>query len=101
MLMARRETGADGAALRDRDRFFDEELLRELRRILRTLRREDGIFVSDRKVVKLYRLLRTRAWIVHGGRVERDDLSLLCHVGNTREELDVLEEKVPRLLGLS
>jgi MoxR-like ATPase len=50
--------------------------------------------------VKLYRLIRTRAWILHGGAVERDDLRLLSYLGDTREEVDLLEEKVPKLLGL-
>jgi MoxR-like ATPase len=92
MLMARGD---------DRERYFRSELLGELRRVIRTLVREDEVFVSDRKVVKLYRLLRTRAWVLHGGAVEREDLSLLSYLGETREEIDLLEEKVPRLLGLS
>jgi MoxR-like ATPase len=99
--MTRRETNAEGQVLRDRDLFFREELLRELRRLLKTLVREDNIFISDRKVIKLYRLLRTRAWIFHGGAVERQDLQLMAYLGETREEVDLLEEKVPKLLGLS
>ena len=94
LLMARREP-------RDRELFFREEVMREFRRVIRTLVREDDVFDSDRKLVKLYRLLRTRAWIVHGGAVEREDLQLLAYLGETREEIDLLEEKVPRLLGLS
>lgn len=101
LLMSRAEAGADGAIERDRHRFFDEELLRELRRLLLTLTREDGVTVSDRKLVKLYRLLRTRAWLLHGGRVTRDDFVMLGQLGDTVEELEVLTEKVPRLLGLS
>jgi len=85
---------------RDREVFFREEVMREFRRVIRTLVREDEVFVSDRKLIKLYRLLRTRAWIVHGGAVEREDLQLLSYLGETREEIDLLEEKVPRLLGL-
>ncbi|MGE0547083.1 MAG: AAA family ATPase [Kofleriaceae bacterium] len=100
-VLARRATAADGKELRDRDVYFSDELLRELRRVIKTLVREDGVFVSDRKVVKLYRLLRTNAWIVHGGAVERSDLRLLAYLGETRDEIDLLEQKVPRLLGLS
>lgn len=85
---------------RDREVFFREEVMREFRRVIRTLVREDEVFVSDRKLIKLYRLLRTRAWIMHGGAVEREDLQLLAYLGETREEIDLLEEKVPRLLGL-
>lgn len=99
--MSRQDTDPDGNVQRDRDLFFKEDLLRELRRLLKTLVREDNIFVSDRKVIKLYRLLRTRAWIFHGGSVERQDLQLMSYLGETREEIDLLEEKVPKLLGLS
>lgn len=94
LVMARKEP-------KDRDMFFRDEVMREFRRVIRTLVREDEVFVSDRKLIKLYRLLRTRAWIMHGGAVEREDLQLLSYLGDTREEIDLLEEKVPRLLGIS
>ncbi len=93
LLMARREP-------KDRDLFFRDEVMREFRRVVRTLVREDEVFISDRKLIKLYKLLRTRAWILHGGAVEREDLVLLSYLGETREEIDLLEEKVPRLLGV-
>jgi MoxR-like ATPase len=101
MLMGKREPGADGELAGDRQRYFKDELLRELRRVLKTLVREDGVFVSDRKIIKLYRLLRTRAWVLHGGAVERQDLELLSYLGETRDEIDLLESKVPKLLGLA
>jgi MoxR-like ATPase len=102
LLMSSRRSDPDGAAeLSDREMFFPAELLRELRRVIKTLVREDGVFVSDRKVIKLYRLLRTRAWIVRGGVVEREDLGLLAHLGESTEEVELLADKVPRLLGLS
>jgi MoxR-like ATPase len=94
LLMSRREP-------KDRELFFRDEVMREFRRVVRTLVREDEVFVSDRKLIKLYRLLRTRAWIMHGGAVEREDLQLLAYLGETREEIDLLEEKVPRLLGIT
>lgn len=99
LLFSRRVDSATGVE-RDRDRYFAPELLAELRRLVRTLVREDEVFVSDRKVVKLYRLIRTHAWLMHGGAVEKSDLSLLSYIGETREEIDLLEDKVPRLLGL-
>ncbi len=98
--MARRDVDPDGNVVRDRHLFFPEELLVELRRLIKTLVLEDEVFVSDRKVVKLYRLLRTRAWLHRGGRVEREDLTLLSYLGESRAEMDLLEEKVPKLLGI-
>ncbi len=100
MLMGQK-TIEDGKEVRDRDRYFREELLREMRRLIKTLVREDEVFISDRKIIKLYRLIRTRAWILHGGAVERDDLILLSYLGETLEEVDLLEEKVPKLLGIN
>lgn len=98
LLMAR---GGEDGKPGDRQTYFRDELIQELRRVLRTVVREDEVFVSDRKIVKLYRLLRTHAWVTHGGAVEREDLRLLSYLGETREEVDLLEEKVPKLLGLA
>lgn len=83
----------------DRATFFPDDVFREYRRLVKTLVREDRIFISDRKLVKLYKLLRVRAWLFSGGTVSRDDLHLLAYVGETPEELALLREKVPVLLG--
>jgi len=40
----------------DRQRFFPAEVFREFQRLVKTLVREDRIFISDRKLVKLYKL---------------------------------------------
>jgi MoxR-like ATPase len=101
LTMARESPASSGEVVTDRHLFFKDELFRELRRVLKTLVREDNVFVSDRKIIQLYRLLRTRAWIHHGGTVEREDLSLLAFLGETRDEIDLLETKVPKLLGLT
>lgn len=93
-------SGIDGAPQGDRARFFPDALLKELRRLIRTLVREEKLFVSDRKIVKLYRLLRTRAWLLHGGVVEKEDLLLLAYLGESADELERLAERVPKLLGI-
>jgi MoxR-like ATPase len=67
--------------------------------VVKTLIREDKIFISDRKLVKLYKLLRVRAWLFSGGTVNRDDLRLLAYLGETISEIERLREKVPVLLG--
>jgi MoxR-like ATPase len=100
-LQMAQQTQVDGRTRTDRHRFFPDEVLSEFRRVLKTVVREDRVFISDRKVVKLYKLLRAHAWLTHGGRVERSDLRILSYLGETAEEVDLLEEKVPRLLGLS
>jgi MoxR-like ATPase len=88
-----------GDAETDRTLFFPPEVFREFQRLVKTLVREDRIFVSDRKLVKLYKLFRVRAWLFSGGTVTRDDLRLLAYLGETHQEIELLREKVPALLG--
>lgn len=84
----------------DRRLFFPDDVFREFQRLAKTLVREDRIFISDRKLVKLYKLLRTRAWLFSGGTVTREDLTLLSYLGETHREMELLREKIPSLLGL-
>ena len=46
-----------GPVARDRKRYFPDNVYDLFKRVIRTLEREDRIVVSDRKVVKLYRLV--------------------------------------------
>src|SRR5438309_1614559 len=83
----------------DRELFFPAEVFREFQRLVKTLVREDRIFISDRKLVKLYKLFRVRAWLLTGGTVTRDDLQLLAYLGESQPEIALLRDKVPMLLG--
>lgn len=93
------ETPGTDQVQNDRQRFFPADVFREYQRIVKTLVREDRVFISDRKLVKLYKLLRVRAWIFRGGTVSREDLRLLAYLGETPEEMTLLDQKVPTLLG--
>ena len=59
----------------------------------------EKIFISDRKLVKLYKLFRVRAWLFSGGTVTRNDLRLLAYLGESIQEIELLRERVPMLLG--
>ncbi len=83
----------------DRERWFPREPFAEFRRVVRTLEAEDKVFISDRKLVKLYKVIRTRAFLFHGGAVRTEDLLLLGYAGNRRGELGVVRDKVRALLG--
>ncbi len=85
----------------DRQRFFPPEVFREFQRLVKTLVREDRIFISDRKLVKLYKLFRVRSWLFTGGAVTRDDLRLLAYLGETHQEMALLRDKIPKLLGIA
>src|SRR5579871_1699705 len=98
-LFARRQRDNGAGEQTDRHLFFPAEAFREFQRLVKTLVREDRIFISDRKLVKLYKLFRVRAWLFSGGSVSRDDLRLLAYLGETHQEINLLREKVPALLG--
>ncbi len=74
-------------------------MFKEFQRLIKTVAREDRIGVSDRKLVKLYKLFRVRSWLFSGGTITRDDLRLLAYVGDTHQEMNILWEKIPLLLG--
>ena len=74
-------------------------MFKEYQRLVKTLVREDKIFISDRKLVKLYKLFRVRSWLFSGGAVTKDDLRLLAYLGETLQEIEHLRTKVPEYLG--
>ncbi len=92
--------GAQGTGGADREQWFPTGAFAEFRRVVRTLETEDKVLVSDRKLVKLYKVIRTRAFLFHGGAVQTPDLGLLAYAGNRRHELPAVAEKVRALLGL-
>lgn len=98
-LFGRQSGNGRGEPQNDRKMFFPDDVFREFQRLVKTLVREDRIFVSDRKLVKLYKLFRVRAWLFSGGTVSRDDLRLLAYLGESHQEIALLRQKVPTLLG--
>src|SRR6266566_37224 len=98
-LFGKRHRSGRSEEQNDRQQFFPAEVFDEFQRLVKTLVREDHIFISDRKLVKLYKLFRVRAWLLTGGTVSKDDLHLLAYLGETHQEIELLREKVPQLLG--
>jgi MoxR-like ATPase len=91
--------GRHGEEQNDREVYFPAAVFREYQRVVKTLVRADKVFISDRKLVKLYKLFRVRAWLFSGGTVNLDDLRLLMYLGETQQEIALLRDKVPQLLG--
>ncbi|MHC4662415.1 MAG: AAA family ATPase [Planctomycetota bacterium] len=88
------EDGIDLAA--DRKNFFPDEVYMVFERLLDALSRM--IEITDRKAIKLYKLLRMRAWIFAGGTVRKEDLSLLAHIAERKSDFAPLKEEVSRIL---
>jgi MoxR-like ATPase len=99
-LFARKHRSGRSQEQSDREVFFPPDVFDEFRRLVKTLVSGDKIFISDRKLVKLYKLFRVRSWLFTGGTVTRDDLRLLAYLGESHQEIELLRKKVPMLLGL-
>jgi MoxR-like ATPase len=99
LVFARKSSDPSGEPINDRQLFFPSDVFREFQRLVKTLVREDKVFISDRKLVKLYKLFRVRAWLLSGGTITRDDLRLLAYLGESHREIELLRDKVPTLLG--
>jgi MoxR-like ATPase len=98
-MFGRRYPKGRGDEQTDRDVFFPKEVFAEFQRLVKVLVRQEHIFVSDRKLVKLYKLFRVRAWLFTGGTVSHDDLRLLAYLGESHQEIERLRDLVPQLLG--
>lgn len=85
----------------DRQRWFPKAQYATFRRILTTLEKEEGVEITDRRVVKLYKLVRARAFLLHGGVVRREDLIILRYVADRIEDFEPVAAKVDQLLRLS
>jgi MoxR-like ATPase len=92
--------GGDDALAADMTRWFPPSIFDLFRRILAGLEAEELAAVSDRKVIKLYRLLRTRAFLTHGGEVRAEDLRLLRYLGENEEQFPLVRERVEQMLRL-
>ena len=84
-----------------KDPYFPAEVFALFRRIIKTLAVEDRIEISDRKVVKLYKLMRIRALLVSGGIVTKDDLVLLRYIPDRLKDFEPVSKKVDHLLRLN
>ncbi|MDF1752672.1 MAG: AAA family ATPase [Verrucomicrobiales bacterium] len=92
--------GGDGIE-EGKDPYFPAEVFALFRRIIKTLAVEDRLDISDRKIVKLYKLMRTRALLFSGGVVTKDDLTLLQYIPDRLKDFEPVREKVAALLRLT
>lgn len=91
-------TGVDDRAGGLADPLFPPEVFAIFRRILKTLAKEDRLEISDRKVVKLYKMIRARALLFHGGVVTKEDLTILRYIPDRLKDFDPVAAKVDALL---
>ena len=85
----------------DRVLLGDERITTAFKAIISVLADELKVEITDRKLIKLYKLIMTQAFIFNGGNVTREELKILCYCGNNfsdvRKIKDYIEERLANL----
>lgn len=81
-----------------RHEVFSDTLFNLFLRILKSLEQEFRFTISDRKIIKLYKLIRTRAMLLHGGVVNKSDLQLLRYLSDRLEDVEPMAQQVDRMI---
>ena len=81
----------------DRELYFSE-VYPQFRAVLTLIEKEMHIKLSDRKVIKFYKLLRTYGFLMHGGEVRPKDLLLLRFSADTEEDIARISEQLHQRL---
>lgn len=85
----------------DQELYFPDATYALFKRIIGTLNKDLGVAISDRKVIKLYRILRTKAFLERGGTVEPQDLLILMYTANRIKDFEAVADKVRSILRMS
>jgi MoxR-like ATPase len=79
----------------------DERITTAFKALISVLADELKVEITDRKLIKLYKLILTQAFIFNGGNVTRDELKILCYCGNNfsdvRKIRGYIEERLTNL----
>lgn len=86
------DAGADMAA------FAPSRILDLLIRTLAVFKNDLNVFISDRKVIKIYKLLRSHAFLFGDGTLGTENLAVLKYVGEEDEDFDRLRTAVDDIL---
>ena len=78
--------------------FGPRRILELVTRTLATFKKDLNVFISDRKVIKIYKLLRAHAFLFGSGVADLADLRVLKFVGEEDEDFDRLRAAVDDIL---
>ncbi|GAB4271572.1 MAG: hypothetical protein Kow0029_09410 [Candidatus Rifleibacteriota bacterium] len=79
----------------------DERITTAFKALISVLADELKVEITDRKLIKLYKLILTQAFIFNGGNVSKEELKILCYCGNNfsdvRKIRNYIEERLANL----
>jgi MoxR-like ATPase len=78
--------------------FFDKSLIRLLIKIISIIKNDLQIFISDRKIIKIYKLLRVYSTFIGDGTINTNSLKILKYIGEEDEDFDRLEKNIEDII---
>jgi MoxR-like ATPase len=75
-----------------------ERMSLAFRTLLSIIEQELKVEITDRKLIKLYKLIVTQAFLFNGGKVTKKELSLLRYCGNNFKDIRKLRVRLDELL---
>lgn len=76
----------------------NENMFKMFKTLIRILENELNIEITDRKLIKLYKLIVTQAFLFNGGKVTKKDMRLLCYCGNNFKDIRKIKKRLTMLL---
>ncbi|MBC7475970.1 MAG: AAA family ATPase, partial [Candidatus Sericytochromatia bacterium] len=71
-----------------------KEMTKVFKSLIKSLEEEINIEITDRKLIKLYKLIITQAFLFNGGTVTRDNLKILSYCGNNFKDINKIKEMI-------
>lgn len=76
----------------------DERMTKAFKTLITVLSDELKVEITDRKLIKLYKLVVTQAFLFNGGRVTKDDLKILRFCGNNFTDVQKIKTYIEERL---
>ena len=81
-----------------KDYFFPSSIMLEFKRLITSLELDLGLYISDRKLIKIYRLIRGLCLIRGRSIVQIQDLDLLRYITQSPGEQDLVADYIDRAI---
>lgn len=82
----------------DENLLGDERITKAFKTLIAVLADELKVEITDRKLIKLYKLLATQAFLFNGGRIGKEELKILRYCGNNFSDVKKIKSYIDERL---
>lgn len=82
----------------DKELLGSERITTAFKALISVLADELNVEITDRKLIKLYKLIMTQAFLFNGGNVTKEELKILCYCGNNFSDIKKIKNYIEERL---